>query len=80
MEIAKNIPKLIRAFSTREMQLKLKAYEVTSNSFNSYTETFNNLHKLTVIKLSTPQEDVISVKDNIKLLVEKVKKLTEHRN
>ena len=80
IDVRQTTSKLIRAFSNRENQLKLKAYEQRSTDFNAFNESFENLKELYRNKLNTPLEDVNSIKDNLKLLKEKTETLTDLRN
>ena len=80
VDVRDTTSKLIRAFSNRENQLKIKAYEQKSVDFNGYIESFAQLQKLYTYKLNTPLEDVNSIKDNLKLLKEKTETLTDLRN
>jgi len=51
--------KLIRAFSSRENQLKLKAQtDSKSSELESFRQSFEKLGELYVQKLSTPLEEV----------------------
>jgi hypothetical protein len=80
IDLRGTISKLIRAFSNRENQLKLKAYEQKSAEFNAFQDSILQLQKLFTYKLNTPLEDVNSIKDNLKQLKEKTETLTDHRN
>jgi len=80
IDLRGTISKLVRAFSNRENQLKLKAYEQKSAEFNAFQDSILQLQKLFTYKLNTPLEDVNSIKDNLKQLKEKTETLTDHRN
>lgn len=71
--------KLIRAFSTKENQLKLKTYEQKSNEMETFKLTFADLENLYEQKLSTPLEEVNSIIENLKILKTRVKRLKELR-
>ena len=75
-----NIIKLIRAFSNRENQLKLKAYEHKSGEFAAYVDQFSNLQELMTSKLNTPLEEVTAIKDSRKILIKKTQNLQDLRN
>lgn len=72
--------KLIRTFSDRELQLKLKQYETKSDDFNEYFRTFASLKELYGNKLNTPLEEVNSIKENLKNTQVKQQKAQETRD
>jgi hypothetical protein len=67
-DIRNTTSKLIRAFSIRENELKLKIHETKSPEFETFKESFENLQKLYSFKLGTPMEEVLSIKSNLKRL------------
>jgi len=71
--------KLMRAFGTRENQLKLKQYETKSTEIEGLRDTFKEVQKLYDYKLSTPLEEVNSINENLKIMVQRVKRLKELR-
>ena len=77
LDVKDNISKLIRAFSDREMALKLQQYQTKSSEFSAFVDSFQNMQRLYTVKLNTPQEEVKSIKANLSLLKEKISKL-EH--
>lgn len=74
--------KLLRAFSKREYALLLdsKAFKQSSADFTKFNETILNLEKLYESYMTTPLEEVISVKKSLKELEIKVQTLNETRD
>ena len=50
------------------MVLKLKAWEHKSADFSVFIDSYNRLNKLMEIRLTTPLEEVNSIKENLKHL------------
>jgi hypothetical protein len=80
MDVRATTAKLIRTFTPKEMQLKLKQYESKSDDFNDYLKTFENLKMLYGNKLNTPLEEVNSIKENLKNTQVKQQKAQETRD
>jgi len=81
LDVRDTTAKLIRTFSDKEMQLKLKSYEVhKSDEFNEYLKTFQDLRKLYGNKLNTPLEEVNSIRENLKLYQMKHEKALDDRD
>lgn len=74
--------KLLRAFSKKENQLLLsdKAYKQASPDFIKFNETIENLELLYESYMTTPLEEVVSVKAQLKELESKVQTLSETRD
>lgn len=80
LDVRATTAKLIRMFSNKEMQLKLKQYETKSDEFNEYLRTFEKLKMLYGNKLNTPLEEVNSIKENLKNTQVKQQKALETRD
>lgn len=73
--------KLLRAFSKKENQLLLdKGYNVKSADFLKFNETMANLERLYDSYMTTPLEEVNSIKNQLNQLGKKVTELNETRD
>lgn len=81
LDIRGTTGKLMRAFAKRENQLLLeKSFNVKSQDFTKFNETIANLEKLYESYMTTPLEEVNSVKNQLKQLEGKVTQLNETRD
>jgi hypothetical protein len=80
IDVKASTAKIIREFTPKEMQLRLKQYENKSDDFNEYLKTFENLKMLYGNKLNTPLEEVNSIKENLKNTQLKQSKALETRD
>jgi hypothetical protein len=60
LDVKANIKVLVRHFSEKQNQLKLKVapYNVASSEFTVFYQTFEDLKKLYNVKLTTPKEEM----------------------
>lgn len=79
LELRETTSELIRAFSIKENELKLRAhgYHNTQGELSNFLEAFKHLEEMMLHKLVTPLEEMNSVKENIRTLKEKTKTLSE---
>lgn len=82
MDLRGTTQKLMRAFSKKENQLLLadKAYKTASPDFIKFNETIDNLELLFESYMTTPLEEVVSVRAQLKELEQKVQTLSETRD
>lgn len=80
LDVRASTAKIVRTFTSKEMQLKLKQYDTKSDDFNDYFKTFENLKSLYGNKLNTPLEEVNSIKENLKNTQVKQQKALETRD
>jgi hypothetical protein len=81
IDIRATTGKLLRAFSKRENQLLLeKSFNVKSQDFTKFNETITNLERLYESYMTTPLEEVNSVKSQLKQLESKVSDLNNSRD
>jgi hypothetical protein len=80
LDLKDNTMKIMRAFTDREMQLKLTSFlKMQSSEFAAFNDSFHCMQRLYTVKLNTPQEEVKSIKANLTLLKEKITKLEHQR-
>mmetsp|Transcript_32111 Transcript_32111/g.49108 ORF Transcript_32111/g.49108 Transcript_32111/m.49108 type:complete len:285 (-) Transcript_32111:167-1021(-) len=80
LELKSNTAKLMRAFTDQEKQLKLKSFEHKSSEFAAFSESFGRLERLMEIRVTTPMEEVNSIRENLRHLQTKTQNLTELRD
>jgi hypothetical protein len=82
IKLRKTTANLVRHFQAPQQQLKLKASlgEQRSAEFATLIESFENMKKLWWTKLTTPLEEVNSIKEQLKSLEDRTKKLKEMRD
>jgi chromosome segregation ATPase len=82
LNIRKTISSLVRHFSTPQMQLKLKATfgETRSNELAGFIDCFEQLKTLWLTKLTTPLEEEMSIKEQLRMLQSRTQKLKEIRD
>lgn len=81
LNLRKTTPNIVRQFLTPQMQLKLKALgDSRSNEYAGFIESFEQLKNLWWTKLTTPLEEEQSIKEQLRILVQRTQKLNEIRD
>jgi len=82
LNIRKTISSLVRHFSNPQIQIKLKATfgETRSNELAGFIESFDQLKTLWLTKLTTPLEEEMSIKEQLRMLQSRTQKLKEIRD
>lgn len=79
VKLRKTTANLVRHFQAPQLQLKLKASlgESRSSEFATLIESFEQMKKLWWTKLTTPLEEVNSIKEQLRILKSRTEKLRE---
>lgn len=80
IDIRTTTSKLVRSFLIKENRLKLEQWAVKSNDTAEFFDSILDLKKLYESKLSTPDEEVKSIRENQRLIKVRVDKLKEVKN
>ena len=82
IKLRKTTANLVRHFMQPALQLKLKATfgESRSSEYAGLIESFNDIKSLWSIKLTTPLEELNSIKEQLKILQLRTQKLRENRD
>lgn len=81
VKLRKTTANLVRHFQTQTLQLKLKTLADTrQNEFAGLIESFNQMKELWWTKLTTPLEEVNSIKEQLRILQSRTQKLREIRD
>ena len=79
LKLRKTSANLVRHFQLPALQLKLKASlgESRSSEFSGLIESFEQMKSLWWTKLTTPLEEVNSIKEQLRILQSRTQKLKE---
>ena len=81
IKLRKTTANLVRQFQDPKMQLKLKTFgETRSTDYAALQESFEQMKNLWWTKLTTPLEEVNSIKEQLRILQSRTQKLREIRD
>jgi hypothetical protein len=81
IKLRKTTANLVRQFQDQKMQLKLKTFgETRSADYAALQESFEQMKSLWWTKLTTPLEEVNSIKEQLRILQSRTQKLREIRD